>query len=276
MLQFLLWALRHHPLEALVYLVLLLLMAIPVVALVFLMLMLIFDAITSPFEERRTLEDLGQRECPFCGNAFGLEAAKRAAQEYTAACAESRRQNPRSRINRIREWRIICPNCQRKSYFNYSEHILYDRELSYRNSSIGTLVRNCDIAYKRNCPGRWEELQPAAQADTKLCPLCQREVFLCVTPNEALDHAEQGHIIAQEWPDFAMQISAKEVESSTEADALRQKINEYLAKEDTIQSALDNVKYTARRCVNCGFPVPEWWKKCRVCGSDKYRMKDAA
>jgi predicted amidophosphoribosyltransferase len=30
--------------------------------------------------------------------------------------------------------------------------------------------------------------------------------------------------------------------------------------------ALKDAKYSSRFCPQCGFPVPDWLKACRVCG----------
>jgi hypothetical protein len=37
---------------------------------------------------------------------------------------------------------------------------------------------------------------------------------------------------------------------------------------------LENITNTSRRCVLCGYPMPFWWKTCRVCGSTKFRDND--
>lgn len=76
-------------------------------------------------EQKRQVAELAAQECPHCHTAFGPEAVLQARQAYQVQCEEIRRQHPGSKINFAKEWAITCPQCQRESYFDYSEHQLH-------------------------------------------------------------------------------------------------------------------------------------------------------
>ncbi|MBV9868062.1 MAG: hypothetical protein JO316_22125 [Abitibacteriaceae bacterium] len=273
MLEALLWALRADPVEALIYIVLWLLVALPTAALAVVIVMLLFFSITAPFRERRTCLVLGQTPCPFCGVPLGLKAAQQAAKGYNSTHTQRREQDSKARSRYIQEWTVVCPHCGRESYFDYIHHTLYERRWPYRDLATGILVRNCDIAFRRNCPSRWKELEPTTEEEVRLCPVCWHQVFHCVAPEQALEHAEQGHIVAREWPDFGLRQFADADDVPIEDAARYHQEAEALERESNIDSALDNVQYTQRRCCNCCFPVPEWWKQCRVCSGEQYQFK---
>ena len=59
-------------------------------------------------------------------------------------------------------------------------------------------ISNCESMFRFRCPMLWRELAPTASADVRHCAACDRDVFLCTTDEEAVEHAKVGHCIARE------------------------------------------------------------------------------
>ncbi|HVF85638.1 MAG TPA: hypothetical protein VM821_06630 [Abditibacteriaceae bacterium] len=132
-----------------------------------------------------------------------------------------------------------------------------------------TIVVNCDIKFRFECPKLWQNLDDTQEPDVKFCDACQREVFLCSSDEETMEHAEQGHCIARARPHFSTlpMMVIGEIESGISPTAEQRKASEANLHECAIESALRDMKITKRRCANCGYPM--WLKKCRVCGGNE-------
>jgi hypothetical protein len=61
---------------------------------------------------------------------------------------------------------------------------------------LATEVADCPLEFGVECPRRWLELRPGERPDVRFCDSCRREVFLCSTENEAIEHARQGRCVA--------------------------------------------------------------------------------
>ncbi len=73
---------------------------------------------------RRQLQVLSESACPSCGRLYGVAAAERASQEYSARCQEAQRQHPDWRINFVRYWEVRCPECGVEAEFHYQTESL--------------------------------------------------------------------------------------------------------------------------------------------------------
>jgi hypothetical protein len=58
------------------------------------------------------------------------------------------------------------------------------------------MIQNCPIAFRKQCPQRWEALSPTDQPAVRHCGECDRQVHLCTTSEDAAVHARAGHCIA--------------------------------------------------------------------------------
>jgi hypothetical protein len=67
----------------------------------------------------RELNTLGDTPCPCCGDAYGVETARQARQDYLTRSAETRTQHPELRINFARFWQVRCPRCQASAKFEF-------------------------------------------------------------------------------------------------------------------------------------------------------------
>jgi hypothetical protein len=70
------------------------------------------------------------------------------------------------------------------------------------------LIRNCMVRFRRVCPQTWEQLSSTSARAMRFCATCNREVFLCETDAEALEHAQAGHCIAKPMPDHSDPLNA--------------------------------------------------------------------
>lgn len=130
-----------------------------------------------------------------------------------------------------------------------------------------TIVVNCEIKFRFECPKIWQNLDDTAQTGVKFCKTCERDVFLCSTDEETMRHAEQGHCVARARPHFSTlpMMVIGEIGCGvipTEAQKEAQKISH---REGAIEGALRDTKITKRRCAQCGYPM--WLKRCKVCGN---------
>ena len=138
-------------------------------------------------------------------------------------------------------------------------------------------VRLCGLKFKRQCPMDWSTLEATDDARARRCATCDREVYLCESDEETMWHAEQGHCIARAIPSSSE--LPMTVVGEPDADWLRahrptasqEEARELTHRERSIGAALDNLRFTKRRCIACGYPVATWWASCRVCGSTEYR-----
>lgn len=59
-------------------------------------------------------------------------------------------------------------------------------------------IRNCRIRFRYQCPKTWEQLPPGADMAIRHCEQCQKDVFLCRSPDEWEAHSKAGHCVALE------------------------------------------------------------------------------
>lgn len=55
---------------------------------------------------------------------------------------------------------------------------------------------NCPKLLKLECPMRWDDLAPTADADVRFCGSCERDVFWCDTPEDFIRHGQRGRCVA--------------------------------------------------------------------------------
>jgi hypothetical protein len=59
----------------------------------------------------RELKTLGDAPCPCCGDAYGMDTARQARQDYLTRREETRRERPGLLTNFARFWQVQCPRC---------------------------------------------------------------------------------------------------------------------------------------------------------------------
>ena len=122
-------------------------------------------------------------------------------------------------------------------------------------------IRLCEFKFKRQCPLNWEALATTTDRQTRHCDSCDQMVFLCESDAETMIHAELGHCIARRAPETGIVLGEPDL------DWLQEQAQTWRQREHNIDGALSNLKFTANRCSVCGYPLPSWWKACRVCGT---------
>lgn len=132
-------------------------------------------------------------------------------------------------------------------------------------------IRNCPVQFREPCPKTWESLQPTGNPTVRHCEACQKPVHLCTTDAAIMEHARKGDCVA--WPQadlgnfpddcFTLGRPEKPVPRPTPQQmALLRAWQLDAAK----TRELDKLKYSSRFCPECGFPCPNWYDACRVCG----------
>jgi hypothetical protein len=135
------------------------------------------------------------------------------------------------------------------------------------------LIRNCMVRFRKVCPKTWEQLAFTSARAMRFCATCNREVFLCETDAEALEHAQAGHCIAKPMPDHSdlpgacgtLTLGVPEVptpQPTREEHPLMQEHSREVAK----TNALRDLEYASRMCPRCGYPCADWLRTCGVCG----------
>ena len=142
-------------------------------------------------------------------------------------------------------------------------------------------IRNCGLKFKRQCSYLWDNLEPTDEGAVRYCNTCTRNVYLCVTNEETLWHAEQGHCVARPVPDssegagvFLGEPDPEWERANLAVTEQQEEASRLIGLERAIDNALENITITSRRCVLCGYPMPFWWKTCRICGSAEFRDSD--
>jgi hypothetical protein len=57
-------------------------------------------------------------------------------------------------------------------------------------------VWDCERMFERECPMRWEKLDPSPNDDVRHCQACDQDVYRCRTPADFVTHGELGHCVA--------------------------------------------------------------------------------
>ena len=137
------------------------------------------------------------------------------------------------------------------------------------------------MRFKVFCPKSWDSLEPLADPQTKHCQTCNQTVYLCVSDEETLQHAEQGHCVARSIPSvdsatadsesyFLGEPDAKWLRQKVAAERAKREVEERAALEVAIGEALRSGHFTARRCQACHYPVAQWYDACRICGGSTF------
>jgi hypothetical protein len=140
-----------------------------------------------------------------------------------------------------------------------------------------TTVRLCGLKFKRQCPLEWDNLVATTDSRVRHCQACDRDVYFCATDEETMAHADQGHCVARsaphpsELPMMVLGHPDAEWLRAHRPTPLQQEAGLIASRESRIDAALDNLRYASRRCSECGYPVPPWWRACRVCGGTDFR-----
>ena len=140
-----------------------------------------------------------------------------------------------------------------------------------------TTIRLCGLKFKRQCPLKWENLSATTDPRVRHCPTCDREVYFCVSDEETMAHADEGHCIARnaphpsELPMIVLGEPDAEWLRAHRPTPRQEEAGRISSRELRVNAALDNLRFTSRRCSACGYPVPSWWHACRVCGGTDFR-----
>jgi hypothetical protein len=130
-----------------------------------------------------------------------------------------------------------------------------------------TTIRNCAVKFRYQCPWEWEALEQTESETVRFCNTCNRNVYFCSTDEETISHAELGHCIAREVPssDELPRVVVGEP-ARVERPTIKQ-LTAYkqFEVEHVISLALTNFKSHSPRCAECGYPLPAFIRKCRVC-----------
>jgi|ERR1051326_1258452 hypothetical protein len=135
-------------------------------------------------------------------------------------------------------------------------------------------IRNCDL-FAFQCPKRWSELAQTNSSDVRHCSVCERDVYLCTTDEQTIQHAKAGDCIARELPangQFGTMVLGKPkkpiVRTPKQEEAYQRLILEF-GIDDSIRNA-----NCGRSCPQCNYPAPKWRVTCRVCGFKMGRALD--
>jgi hypothetical protein len=137
------------------------------------------------------------------------------------------------------------------------------------------IVRFCGVKFKRPCSVNWDLLEPTADDKARHCRTCDQDVHLCVSDEETMQHAEQGHCIARpipsdsELPRMVLGRVDAVVRLPTAAQEAALRV---VGRERDIARSLDDWRFSKRRCTACGYPVADWLVSCNVCGSKEFRV----
>lgn len=64
--------------------------------------------------------------------------------------------------------------------------------LAWRRKLAHRIVEPCSSAHHPDCPREWTKLRPTGADDVRFCGSCDRDVFYCVTIDEARRHTSAG------------------------------------------------------------------------------------
>jgi hypothetical protein len=130
-------------------------------------------------------------------------------------------------------------------------------------------IRNCTVRIDTPCPKRWDDLQPTAAAAVRHCAVCARDVFLCSSAEETLEHARAGHCIAREEP-HPSELPRMVLGLPTVVPVVtneQERAQAWARRERGINTLLrGRLEAASRPCPDCGYPVPDFRKSCYVCG----------
>ena len=67
---------------------------------------------------------------------------------------------------------------------------------SMSTSEPPSRVWDCERMFRKRCPQSWQILDSTPVAEVRHCRECDRDVYLCRTPNDFVAHGERGHCVA--------------------------------------------------------------------------------
>ncbi|HVJ18874.1 MAG TPA: hypothetical protein VM686_25815 [Polyangiaceae bacterium] len=125
------------------------------------------------------------------------------------------------------------------------------------------------------CPRTWDELAPMGRESVRHCLECGEDVHFCVTDEETLAHARQGHCIAREEPadsELPRMVIGRPAEPIVPT-AEQRSAQRWRARERGITTVLDGRLDASRNCPRCGYPVQASRKSCYVCSHELGRAE---
>ncbi len=57
-------------------------------------------------------------------------------------------------------------------------------------------IQNCNWAFSFQCPQMWEQLAPTEDANVRMCGVCLKNVYLCVSDDDVASQAALGRCVA--------------------------------------------------------------------------------
>ena len=57
-------------------------------------------------------------------------------------------------------------------------------------------IENCEPRFQVECPKLWDSLKRTDDEAVRFCETCRRNVFLCRTNREAVEHGRERHCVA--------------------------------------------------------------------------------
>ncbi|WP_437874721.1 hypothetical protein [Sorangium sp. So ce513] len=130
-------------------------------------------------------------------------------------------------------------------------------------------IRNCPIRMKVVCPKTWDALEPTGQDDVRHCAHCGEAVYFCRTDEETVAHARAGRCIAREQPhpsELPRVVLGRPAPPSPEPTPEQALALRLTARERGITTLVSGpIASASRECPGCGYPVPDFRKRCYVC-----------
>ena len=65
-----------------------------------------------------------------------------------------------------------------------------------KNNSIDASPWNCDQFLSFECPQQWKDLQETSDQNIKCCDICNKNVYLCKTPEDFIENGNKGYCVA--------------------------------------------------------------------------------
>lgn len=106
---------------------------------------------------------------------------------------------------------VACPN---ESFGPHQEEkilFILDRKIQWerhprcdiqktidRHYGVSGGVENCEWRFRYQCPHRWRNFAITDDDMVRFCPVCSRNVYLCIDDAAVMLHANLGHCIAKD------------------------------------------------------------------------------
>ena len=89
----------------------------------------------------------------------------------------------------------------------YKEY--YMKKNESKNNSIDTSPWNCDQFLSFECPQKWKDLQETSDQNIKCCDICNKNVYLCKTPEDFIEYGNKGYCVALLEKNFPHELLGK-------------------------------------------------------------------